>query len=369
MQKKTHESDERDPYMYTITIDQAIKDKSCFFIDLRSPSEFQQGTIYGAVNLPILDDEERKMIGTIYKQKSTAVAKIIGIEKVSPKIGDVLKRIEAYTCLYENVILFCSRGGYRSGPLVRLCNQMKIPVYQLKGGYKSYRKYTLAYFDSIERYHQFIVLHGYTGVGKTIILEKLETYGMPCINLEKLAQNSGSVFGFIGQSKEKITQKQFESMLLNRLIKSNASHLFIESESQRLGSVSIPKSIHQHMVNGTHVLINASMEKRVTNLVNEYADKMNQRMEELKKALMDLQQQLGRNKIIEYTNDLDHGRFDRIVLELTKNYYDPLYKHSIQKYSYELNITYDTIEEPLEQLRQFYKMKEGTQNYDETNLL
>ncbi len=350
--------------MYTIIIDQAIEDASCFYIDLRSPGEYRQGTIHGSVNLPILDDEEREMIGTIYKQKSAAEAKIIGIQKVSPKLASMLKQIKDYTNRYNKVVLFCSRGGHRSGPLVHLCNQMEIQVYQLKGGYKSYRKYTLDYFDKIESQHQFIVLHGYTGVGKTILLEKLAGQGIPYINLEKMAQNSGSVFGFIGHPNERITQKQFESKLLNALYRSNSRYLFIESESQRIGNVIVPKPIHQQMMNGSHVLIDTSLEMRVANLIDEYADEMSERIEELKKALSDLKQLLGNEKILEYTDDLHHGRFEKIILELTKDYYDPLYQHSIQKYSYELNITYDTMEEALEQLHQFYKMKEGSRIYE-----
>ena len=354
--------------MYTIMIDQAIEDTSCFFIDLRSPNEYRQGTIQGAVSMPILDDEEREMIGTIYKQKSVAEAKIIAIEKVSPKLATMLKQIKDCERSHGKVVLFCSRGGYRSGPLVHLCNQMGIKVYQLKGGYKAYRKYTLDYFDKIKSHHQFIVLHGYTGVGKTILLEKLARQGIPCINLEKLAQNSGSVFGFIGHPKKRITQKQFESLLLDRLLKSSATHLFIESESQRIGNVILPKTVHQQMINGSHVLIETSLETRVSHLIEEYTDEMSERIDELKKALTDLKQLLGNDKILEYTQDLHHGRFEKIVLELAKDYYDPLYQHSIQKYSYELNITYDTMEEALEQLHQFYKMKEGCKINEKTNL-
>ncbi|RQD67182.1 MAG: tRNA 2-selenouridine(34) synthase MnmH [Tindallia sp. MSAO_Bac2] len=345
--------------MYTVNIDEVINDSSCLFVDLRSPAEFEKGTIHNAVNLPILDNEERELIGTIYKQKSASEAKLVGIDKVSPKLDMMLNKIIDYKSRYKKIVLFCSRGGYRSGPLVHLCNHMKIKVFQLKGGYKSYRKYTLNYFDNIHTFHKFIVLHGYTGVGKTIMLDKLENEGFPCINLEEMAHNSGSVFGFIGQPIEKTTQKQFESLLLDKMIKNKSIYFFIESESQRIGGITIPTAIYNQMVKGFHVLIDTSHSNRVDNLIKEYADEMSKKNDDLIKALNDLKQILGTDKIQKYKRKLLEGDYKSIVQELTINYYDPLYRHSLKKYSYDLNITYDTIEEALEQLRQFYKTKEG----------
>ncbi|MDW7672016.1 MAG: tRNA 2-selenouridine(34) synthase MnmH [Bacillota bacterium] len=346
--------------MNTITVEELMQLDNRILIDLRSPGEYQQGTIDDAVNLPILDDEERAIVGTVYKQENREKAKITGIRHVSAKLDHLVEEVTRRVNTGKRVILFCSRGGYRSGPFTELLNSLGIEVSQLVGGYKSYRRFIMEYFDQqLPKIHRFIVLHGNTGCGKTAILKKLAAFDIPVIDLESLARNSGSVFGFIGHPSEKMTQKQFESLLVHQLMEYRSKPIFVESESIRIGRVNIPKPMHQQMESGRHILINASMAQRVDQLVNDYCDTFTQMQEPLLKAMNDLVKFLGHDHVNRLKVKLKEGRYHDIALDLMTHYYDPLYRHSIQKYTYDLQITYDTMNEALDTLSGFYHQETG----------
>lgn len=343
--------------MRTITVEEMMTiSESCRLIDLRSPKEYNQGTIYHAMSLPILDDTERAIVGTVYKQESKEKAKITGIKHVSEKLDKLVAAISAEARHGKKLVLFCSRGGYRSGPFVQLLNSIGVESYQLVGGYKAYRRYVLDYFEHrMPIDHGFIVLHGYTGCGKTVVLNKLSDRGFPVIDLEGLARNSGSVFGFIGHSNETLTQKQFDSLLLHQLLKHKHQAVFIESESQRIGKVTIPKIMHQQMDAGFHVLMETDVKNRVNQVVADYCDGCDEMHESLQKAINDLIKFLGREQIDKLNQLLDEKKYHKIAIDLIENYYDPLYKHSISKYAYDLKITYDTINEAVDELSNTYK--------------
>ena len=356
--------------MRTMTVEEMmVKGEKCQLIDLRSQREFQQGTINHAINLPILDDTERAIVGTIYKQESKEKAKLTGIKHVSAKLEKLVEDVSLLAKSDKELVLFCSRGGYRSGPFVQLLNSLGVDSYQLVGGYKAYRHYVLDYFQyrmAID--HEFIVLHGNTGCGKTVVLKELSSRGIPVIDLEGLAQNSGSVFGFIGHSTENMTQKQFDSLLLHQLIHFRNQPVFIESESQRIGSVTIPKKMHQQMESGVHVLLDTSVENRVNQVVEDYCDASTEFHESLHKAINGLTKFLGHEHIKKLNQLLDQKSYRSIARDLIDNYYDPLYKHSIEKYSYDLKITYDTINEVVNRLSKYYlTIKTGFVGNEEQN--
>lgn len=341
--------------MNIITVEEMMKLDERFLIDLRSPKEFNLGTIHDAVNLPILDDEERAIVGTIYKQESKEKAKLTGIHHVSAKLEHLVEKVTSYTKHNSNVILFCSRGGYRSGPFVQLLNSLGLQVFQLQGGYKRYRHYVLDYFENhVTKQHHFIVLHGYTGCGKTAMLQELAKKDIPIIDLEKIARNSGSVFGFIGHSSDKMTQKQFDSILMHLLIKYKNKPIFIESESTRIGDVNIPRKMHQQMDQGSHILITASLDQRVEQLINDYCDTFSQIHESLEKAMTDLVKYLGHDHVNHLKKLLTEERYPEIARDLMINYYDPMYRHSIQKYTYDLEITYGTMDEVVDTLSDYF---------------
>ncbi len=342
--------------MRTMTVEEMVmKGEGCTLIDLRSPKEYEKGSIQHAINLPILDDTERGIVGTIYKQESQEKAKITGIRHVSAKLDKLVEEVSHLAKNGNDLVLFCSRGGYRSGPFVQLLNSLGIESFQLVGGYKAYRQYVLDYFENqMAKDHEFIVLHGNTGCGKTEVLKKLSDSGIPVIDLEGLAQNSGSVFGFIGHSTEAMTQKNFDSILLNRLLTLKYQRVFIESESQRIGNVTIPKKMHQQMELGAHILLETSVENRVNQVVADYCDGYEEINESLRKAINDLTKFLGHEHIHFLNQLLDNKEYHLIARDLIENYYDPLYKYSIEKYSYDLKITYDTINKVTDILAEYY---------------
>ncbi|MEN1759395.1 tRNA 2-selenouridine(34) synthase MnmH [Anoxynatronum sibiricum] len=340
----------------TITVEEMLQEKNKILIDLRSPGEYHKGTIDHAMNIPILDDEERAIVGTIYKNESREYAKITGMRHVSARLERMTSQISEFLKECPCVILFCSRGGYRSGPLVQLLNSLEIPVKQLVGGYKRYRQVIIDYFEApIKVNHSFIVIHGYTGCGKTTLLKQLKAEGYPVIDLEGLARNSGSVFGFIGHSKEKMTQKQFDSLLFHQLIRFKEQRIIVESESRRIGDITIPREIHRQMVSGKHVLLHATLDLRVEQIMSDYWGVLEHDEADIEKALSDLVKFLGHEKIHQLQQKLSQKAYRDIARELMVSYYDPLYRHSIKKYAYDLEITYDTINEAHKMMKEYLR--------------
>ncbi|WP_010292506.1 rhodanese-like domain-containing protein [Clostridium senegalense] len=140
-------------------------------VDVRSPLEYKENTIPGAVNIPLFNDEERALVGTIYKQESTEKAKKIGMEIVSKKLPSIYDEFLKLEKKHKKIVLFCARGGMRSGSLVALLSSLGMRVEKIKGGYKSYRGYVLEELPKLNEQVKYIVLHGNTGVGKTEILK------------------------------------------------------------------------------------------------------------------------------------------------------------------------------------------------------
>lgn len=221
---------------------------------------------------------------------------------------------------------FLLAGGMRSKSLATVIDLMGVPVYRLQGGYKSYRKKVLEFFDQ-ELAFKVVVLRGNTGVGKTEILKQLREDGYPAIDLEGLANNRGSVFGDVGLGAPP-SQKTFESSLYEELKRVKAqrhSYIVVECESKRIGRVSLPNKFHQAMQEGTQVLVYDSIKNRVNRLLKEYAN-ISEAIPQIRAALLRLDKNLGRKKLEEYKGLLEEKR----LYEFTENlleYYDTLYRY------------------------------------------
>lgn len=338
-----------------ITVEEALNMEDKIFIDVRSPLEFMEGSIPGAINIPILDNDERVVVGVTYKQTSPEEAKIKGIEYASAKLSSIYNEIFLLTKKYKNIVLFCWRGGLRSATVSSFLGSLGMNIFQLEGGYKQYRKHVIEYFDKDQFKHSFIVLHGYTGVGKTEILEKLKKLNIPVLNLEQLVKNSGSVFGSICYQDEKpITQKMFDALAFETLRLSNSKYIIVESEGQRLGGISLPEGLFQSIVRGKHILINTSIENRIERLVNDYVDNISNCDTLLENAILNLKKRIGLEKVNQCIGWIKEKKYDKIARELIIEYYDPLYIHSIKKYNYTMKINYISIEDALEKLVKLY---------------
>ncbi|MSR86470.1 tRNA 2-selenouridine(34) synthase MnmH, partial [Candidatus Woesearchaeota archaeon] len=196
------------------------------FVDVRSPKEFIEDHIPGAINIPLFSNEERAIVGTLYKQVGKDVAIDKGLEIVGHKLPEMIQ--EYQTLKEKRIIVYCWRGGMRSGSVVGLLQSLKFDVVQLENGYKDYRRFVR---EQLDRVHipSLVILYGLTGSGKTEILGKIKN----SIDLEGLAQHRGSIFGDIGLTQR--SQKMFESLLLKRLIELQQEKVvFIEGESRRI---------------------------------------------------------------------------------------------------------------------------------------
>ena len=316
-------------------------------VDVRSEGEFAEATIPGSVNLPLLDNIERAEVGTTYTQATPSLARELGLRIVSPKLPDLVKKVEELS-KKGPLVLFCWRGGTRSKSLATVVDLMGIPIYRLQGGYKAYRSQVVDFFQMKLPYH-VVVLRGNTGVGKTDLLGRLRVEGYPAIDLEKLANNRGSVFGAMGLGSPP-SQKKFEGLLYEELqTLSQFSYIIVECESKRIGRVTLPDHLFAAMQEGTQILQYDSLENRVQRLLMEYASVPNA-LEEIKTALERLVKTLGHVKVGELRTLLETDSLDLFTERLLVEYYDKLYAYPNEPSSdYAFDLNYD---EPVKALRE-----------------
>src|SRR3989338_10355381 len=238
----------------------SIKDcigKNYVFFDTRTPIEFAEDHIPGAVNLPLFSNEERAIVGTAYKQTGKEQAIEEGIKFFSKKLDKIFRTAKQFKD--KQLVVYCWRGGMRSKAVANFIDSVGLKVFQLEGGHKAYRKYvreTLNEFKKkTEKNKKAIVLWGFTGAGKTEMLERLEKEGYNVIDLEGLAQHRNSMYGRVGLIPR--TQKMFESLLLEKLKNlESKKYFFIEGESSKIGRIQVPDFIMKRIKEGFHVKVN-----------------------------------------------------------------------------------------------------------------
>ncbi len=257
--------------------------KSNLVLDVRSPGEFIHGRIPGAVSLPLFSDEERKLVGTAYKQQSREAAIKIGLDFFGPKMRKMVEEVEMLYDLHQKnhqetiehntrmVLVHCWRGGMRSGAVAWLLDLYGFRIFTLSGGYKAYRTYVLKTF---ELPYRFTILGGYTGTGKTEVLQELGKSGERVIDLEQLASHKGSAFGSYKMGPQP-TQEMFENLLADKLIENAGTvnttpSIWLEDESQRIGNLNIPNALWSIMRSSPILFLEVAFEKRLNHIVEEY---------------------------------------------------------------------------------------------------
>jgi tRNA 2-selenouridine synthase len=313
--------------MQIITVDQALKLPHSLFIDTRSPAEFEQGHIPGAVNVPLLENEERAIVGTLYKQIGPEPAKKKGLEIVSGKLSHMVGQIAEL--LKESpeatLVVYCWRGGMRSKSLLTILELMGIQGAQLQGGYKMYRHYVQDCLAAISIQPQLYVLCGSTGVGKTTLLQLLADRDYPVVDLEGMANHRGSAFGHVGKGKP-TTAQNFDAELLDLLCRINHQPLFfVECESKRVGNVYLPEPLYAAMQTGRKILIQASRRTRAQRLIEEYTNALVPNNPEIINSIASLGKKLGKKKIAQFLSDYEAGNLLTLTETLLEEYYDPLY--------------------------------------------
>lgn len=295
-------------------------------IDVRSPLEFSRGHIPGAVNIPLFSDQERAEVGTRYQQAGKDAALLVGLDYVGVNMSGFVKKLNAISRgKAKEVSLYCWRGGMRSASMAWLFSTAGYKVHLLEGGYKAYRAYIRAEAGNGS---PVIVLGGMTGSGKTEVLHELRKKGEQIIDLEQLAHNKGSVFGYLGQLPQP-TNEQFENDLYEEWSKLDKSRpVWLEDESRSIGAVGIPGPFFEQMKLHPMVLLNVPLEARVDRLVKEYAgfDKSL-----LADALMKIAQPLGGKGFAEAVSAILDGRFAPAIT-LTLGYYDKMYRKALHKF-------------------------------------
>lgn len=340
--------------MAIIKIEKAINLEKSIFIDVRSPKEFEESHIVNAINFPVLDNFERDIVGKIYKQYGKNEAILKGLDSVGDKLKDFFEKIRLLQKEYNNLVLYCARGGMRSETLYSFAKSIGISnIYKLEGGYKAYRNYVIENTDEIIKQITFIEVHGKTGCGKTKILSALKELNMPSIDLEDLAKNAGSVFGSVPYKEKPPTQKMFENLLFEE-IKEKPKYVFIESESKRIGSVTLSNDFFKQMNNGLHVLIETSIQNRVDIIRELYKPELKD--SKINSAINNLRKRLSNDIVDSLLDELKNENYDKVIRYLSENYYDSLYEYSIKKLDrYDLEIYYEKVEDAVKELKNYYE--------------
>ena len=337
-----------------ISVTEAVKVETVI-IDVRSPAEYAGGHIPGAVNIPIFNDDERAEVGTIYRQVSVEDAKNLGLSFVSAKLPNIIEQIRQLSQKERNVIVYCWRGGMRSKSIVSVLEMMGVPAVQLVGGYKAYRQYVLDRLKQFEVKPTIIVLCGSTGTGKTLLLKQLAKRNIPVIDLERLANHRGSVFGQIGLGRS-ATAQNFDANLLKELDALNKQpYIIVECESKRIGNVYLPECLFSAMQQGKKLLVSASLEVRADRLIAEYLDVYHNNGDAIVGSITSLRRRLGNVKTDKLINEFKAGQIRAVVKTLLVEYYDPMYGY--EKVSstddYDAAINADNMEQAIEMIIQY----------------
>ncbi len=320
-------------------------------IDVRAPIEFEKGAFPTAVNLPLMNNKERELVGIRYKNNGNQAALKLGHELVSNEIKE--QRIKAwidYIKSNPNTMLYCFRGGQRSAISQQWLHESGFPIMRLKGGYKAFRNYLLQELESIQNRFHPIMLGGYTGSGKTLLLQELNN----CIDLEKLAKHRGSTFG--RHIDPQPTQINFENQLAFDLLQKldqNHKELIFEDESRHIGQVHLPNNFFNLISQGELIVLETPFYERVEITFNEYVTQAQAQYnkkypktgflewaDDIQKSLNRIQKKLGGKRYKELTaifknacneqkinrNNQEHKAW---IEELLKEYYDPMYDYQL----------------------------------------
>lgn len=331
--------------MKIISYEELIKDKGYILVDVRTPAEFEAEGIPGSINIPILLDEERVVVGTAYKQVSPEQAKIEGVEYFSDRLPEIFHQINKISKEYRKIVFYCARGGMRSGIMTAFFGSLGYKVSKLDGGYRGYREFIGKEIPRFNEGVEYVIIHGKTGVGKTKLLQGLAERGHSVLDLEKLADHKGSFFGGLCEARPQ-SQKRFESLVYEFFRNNNPKYVIAESESKRIGNVYVPDSVYQSLLNGRHILAETTKEMRVKVVMEDYFTTTTD--EEIAQCMEKVKRYVPHELSDEFFTLLAEGKREELAGKLMEDYYDALYQKSIDKYDFKEVVKYETIQEGVE---------------------
>jgi tRNA 2-selenouridine synthase len=316
----------------TVTVEQAIARLGSYdaILDARSPSEYALDHVPGAISAPVLDDAQRAEVGTLYKQAGTFEAKRVGAAIVARNIADVVERELADAPRDWRLLVYCWRGGNRSGALATVLARIGWRTEILEGGYRAFRRHVLAELEQLPSTLRFIVIAGRTGSGKSLLLERLQAQGAQVLDLERLASHRGSVLGHLPQQPQP-SQKHFETSIWEQLRGFDPGRpVIVESESRKVGQCQVPASLILAMRASPCLRVEASDAVRCRLLLSEYRHFVEE-PERLAQRLEALVGHHGRARIDAWLASARAGNWPEFVLALLHEHYDPAYDRSMKR--------------------------------------
>ena len=304
------------------SFNESLLESHCI-VDVRTPLEFAEDHLPGAVNVPILTNEERVEIGTLHKHEGPQRARQRGLELTCSRFGGMVAEVAAHAA-GRPVLVYCWRGGLRSLSMAILLEMSGYSVVQLQGGYKAFRQVVSRYFDEFVPSAPLVILHGMTGSGKTAFINGLDPQRWGFIDLEGLARHRGSAFGALGLDQASLSQKRFDTLLWDAFRRlPDALPVVLEGESRRIGRILLPGRLYDVMSAGVKVWCSVSCETRVARLAGEYA--RDEYREGMAEALERIRRKLGGEQYGELRRLLDVWDVQGLARGLIEGYYDKLY--------------------------------------------
>lgn len=302
-------------------------------VDVRSPSEYLQGHIPGAINLPLFDDEERAVVGIEYKQRGQRDAVIKGLELVGPKLSHFVRSLENADQEKE-VGVYCWRGGMRSAGMAWLFENSGYRTVRLNKGYKAFRGLAKEIFEQFD----LILIGGETGAGKTAVLQELRSVGEQVVDLEDLACHKGSAFGGIGETTQPSTE-HFQNLVLHAFSQLDPTKpVYLEDESSYIGKVGLSETLWRKMKQSPLVHLQVPRDLRVKTLVDVYGGFDKALLEE---AIQKISRKLGGQNAKNAIELLYQNRLDLVANEMLR-YYDKSYRFLLERNQHNIVLTIQT---------------------------
>ncbi|RNC70971.1 MAG: tRNA 2-selenouridine(34) synthase MnmH [Desulfuromonadales bacterium] len=332
----------------TVTFHESLMD-SHLVVDVRTPLEYEEDHIPGALNVPLLTNKERVEIGTLYKQTGPLEARRRGLELTAHRFPAMVEEIAAAEA-GRPILVYCWRGGLRSKTVTTILDLTGFDAVQLVGGYKSYRHVVGTYFEPFRPPAPLVVLHGMTGIGKTTFLLQLAEAGHSVVDLEGLACHRGSAFGALGLNQD-LSQKRFETQLWDTFRKLPTDRpIIVEGESKRIGKMTLPGNLYEVMRESVKIWCEATVETRVARLIGEYGKP--EYREGMAGALERIRKKLGGEKYAEIAGYLERWEMEPFMDGLIRHYYDRLY-YKTREWTEELKLSLEDFTEGRTVFEQF----------------